>query len=146
MSSSIIAFCPMCFAELPATAETCRRCGSSLRTWHEKPYAERLTLALRHPVADIRMRAILVLGLRREKGAAAALVDCAMRHPTDVTQGLEIVNSLRAISEAGGDRRALQALARHENIDAGGRGRYSGGETSVDVGRWGSPEPPRLLG
>jgi hypothetical protein len=43
------------------------------------------------------MRAIIALGWQGEPDAASALVDCALRHPVDVVEGLEIVRSLARI-------------------------------------------------
>jgi hypothetical protein len=56
------------------------------------------------------MRVIIALGLLREKWAEAALVECALRHPIDVVEGLEIVNSLRLIAEGGSGLTALRTL------------------------------------
>jgi hypothetical protein len=68
--------------------------------------------ALKHPLSDIRMRAIIVLGKRRECTAEQALVDCAMAYPSDVVQGLEIANSLRLIREGETTSWALEKLAK----------------------------------
>jgi len=103
-------FCPRCYAQIPFEAGICPSCGASLDDWHAKSYVERLILALGHPLADVRMRAIIALGLRREAAAANPLRDCALRHVTDVIEALEIVNSLPLIRGGGGDD-ALRALA-----------------------------------
>jgi hypothetical protein len=63
--------------------------------WTKKIYSQRLIDALGHPLDDVRMRAIITLGLRSEKAAEKPLIDCALRQPIDVIEGLEIVNSLR---------------------------------------------------
>lgn len=57
------------------------------------------------------MRAIIALGLRGEAQAADALAACALRHPLDVVEGLEIVRSLRCIAELTGERQALTRIA-----------------------------------
>jgi HEAT repeat protein len=108
-----LAWCPSCYAPMSIQAEACPTCQASLGAWWEKSYAERLILALQHPLADVRMRAIITLGLRRERAAEPALVECAWRHPADVTEGLEIVNSLRRIREGGSDTAALRRLLEH---------------------------------
>lgn len=105
------AYCLHCFAELPASAEVCPYCGAGLAEQHRKRYAERLIHALSHPLADVRMRAIIALGLRGEAEAAEALVGCALRHPIDVVEGLEIVGSLRLIAETTGQWQALTRIA-----------------------------------
>ena len=77
-------------------------------------YRVRLKLALLHPLADVRMRAIIALGWRGESETADDLVACALRHPSDVVEGLEIVHSLAQIGNAEVRRIALSDLqARH---------------------------------
>ena len=83
-------FCPACFAPLAQEADTCPACGARMTELSSRDYREKLVHALLHPLADVRMRAIIALGLRGEAEMAEALVECAMRHPTDVVQGLEI--------------------------------------------------------
>lgn len=53
------------------------------------------------------MRAILALGLRGETNAGDALVECALRHPGDVVEGLAVVATLIRLGDSGRD-----ALAR----------------------------------
>lgn len=57
------------------------------------------------------MRAIIALGGRGETVAAPALIECALRHPSDVVEGLEIVRSLWHIETKTGDVRGLTVLA-----------------------------------
>jgi HEAT repeat protein len=106
-----LAFCPGCYRQIPLRLETCPHCGVSLSGFEAKSYSDRLISALGHPLADVRMRAIIALGLRGEIAAQGALVECALRHPVDVVEGLEIVSSLRRIREAGAGDEALQTLA-----------------------------------
>ena len=106
------AFCLHCFAELAATAEVCPHCGARLVDQHQKSYGERLRHALSHPLADVRMRAIIALGLRGEAEAADELTACALRHPIDVVEGLEIVNSLKSIAMMTGQREGLARIGR----------------------------------
>lgn len=107
-------FCPACFAPLAQEADTCPACGARMADLSRRDYREKLVHALRHPLADVRMRAIIALGLRGEPQTADALVKCAMRHPADVVQGLEIVNSLARMKQTGAGRTALSILqARH---------------------------------
>jgi len=58
------------------------------------------------------MRAILALGFRGETNAGDALVECALRHPGDVVEGLAVVGALTRLGEAGRDAIARLA-ARH---------------------------------
>lgn len=106
-----LAYCPKCYRQIPAHAEVCPHCRASCRDWEEKTYSQRLIDALGHPLADVRMRAIIALGLRGDKAAEAPLVACALRHPIDVVEGLEIVNSLRLIRDKGSDDGALRTLS-----------------------------------
>jgi hypothetical protein len=62
------------------------------------------------------MRAILALGLRGEENAADALVDCALRHPIDVVEGLAVVKALTRLGAAG--RQALLKLAERDPAHA----------------------------
>jgi hypothetical protein len=92
-------------------AEACPHCGASLEEWRHRSYAEKLIAALHHPLADVRMRVIIALGLQRENRAEQALIECALRHPIDVVEGLEIVNSLRLIADRGSVSTPLLTLA-----------------------------------
>jgi HEAT repeat protein len=104
------AYCLHCFALLPAAAEVCPHCGGNPAEGSGS-YAARLVHALGHPLAEVRMRAIIALGLRSETEAADALADCALRHPADVVEGLEIVRSLARIAETGEPQHALARIA-----------------------------------
>jgi HEAT repeat protein len=115
---SSVAFCPHCYAMIPTGDASCPACGADLRDWHAQGYGARLILALNHPLADVRMRAIIALGLRREKAAEQALVECALRNPKDVVEGLEIVKSLRLIAEVSSEPEVLLRLARDHSARA----------------------------
>jgi hypothetical protein len=106
-------YCPVCAERIEPSAKSCPRCSANLDEWSRKGFVDKLIGALDHPLYDVRMRAIIVLGKRREKSAERALVDCAMRHRADVVQGLEIVKSLRLIREGEATSWALDKLAKH---------------------------------
>jgi len=108
-----LAFCPKCYAEIPLNAEICPHCRTSLKDWQEKTYADRLIAALGHPLSEVRMRAIIALGWRAERGAGKPLADCTLRHPIDVIEGREIVNSLRLIRDKWSDDTWLLYLSVH---------------------------------
>jgi len=60
------------------------------------------------------MRAIIALGWRGEPETADDLVACALCHPSDVVEGLEIINSLDQLKDAVIRQTALSILrARH---------------------------------
>lgn len=106
-------FCPSCFAKLDAEADACPECGARMEGLSARDYRDKLLCALHHPLAEVRMRAIIALGLRAEPETAEALVACAFRHPTDVTAGLEIIARLRTWPEGPLRDGALRALSRH---------------------------------
>jgi hypothetical protein len=103
-------FCLACFMPLAQEADTCPVCGARMAELSERSYREKLVHALLHPLADIRMRAIIALGWRGEPETAEALVACALRHPLDVVQGLEIVNSLDQMQDARVRQTALSTV------------------------------------
>jgi HEAT repeat protein len=104
------AYCLSCFSLIPAGAEICPVCGARADAFTALDYREKLVHALLHPLDDVRMRAIIALGLRGEAETANALVECALRHPADVVEGLEIVRSLARVKDAGAGRDALAML------------------------------------
>lgn len=104
-------YCPGCFALIDACAERCPACGVDIAAIDARQYRDKLVAALEHPLADVRLRAIIALGLRGEGEAAEPLVRCALCHPTDVVQGLQVVKSLDAIRDTRARERALQTLA-----------------------------------
>lgn len=106
--------CLACFHLIPAHEQVCSQCGADLVAYSAQSYRAKLKLALLHPLADVRMRAIIALGWRAESETADDLVACALRHPSDVVEGLEIVNCLVQIGNAEVRRIALSDLqARH---------------------------------
>ena len=104
-------YCPDCFAMISADAPVCPACGADIARLGARGYREKLLHALEHPLADVRLRAIIALGLRAEAGAADALAQCALRHPTDVTAALEVINSLCRLNSGPERHTALVRLA-----------------------------------
>jgi HEAT repeat protein len=105
-------FCPVCFGLSESGGGQCLLCGTDLQLWSQThSYAERLMQAILHPVAEVRMAAIIALGLRGETQAACALADCAMAHSVDVPEGLEIVNALTRLAAGREGLAGLQRLA-----------------------------------
>ncbi|HUW00398.1 MAG TPA: HEAT repeat domain-containing protein [Gallionella sp.] len=111
-------FCLACFMPLPAEADICPVCGARMAELSKRNYREKLTHALLHPLADIRMRAIIALGLRGEPETADALVACALRHPTDVVQGMEIIHSLDQMKDATVRQAALSTVQAQHHAHA----------------------------
>lgn len=104
-------FCLFCYEMMAADAERCPHCGGVPADFARRPYPERLITALNHPLDDVRMRAIFALGKRRQGEAAVPLLDCALRWPTDVPQGIAIAQALTWISRRSRDWEPLRRLA-----------------------------------
>jgi HEAT repeat protein len=109
-------YCPACFAEIPFADrdKPCAVCGTVAAEWaRTRSYTERLLHALKHPNSEVRMAAIISLGNRREPLAAVPLAECALAHPIDVVQALEIVRSVSKLPAAPERATALALLAEH---------------------------------
>ncbi|MGA7751074.1 MAG: HEAT repeat domain-containing protein [Gallionella sp.] len=102
--------CLACFHLIPVEARTCPQCGADLAAFSARDYREKLLHALFHPLADVRLRAVIALGWRGEPETADALAACALRHPSDVVEGLEIINSLDQMKDAVIRQTALSIL------------------------------------
>jgi hypothetical protein len=104
-------YCMNCFALIPAQAETCPACGGRAALLSRLEYRQKLLHALEHPLDDVRMRAIIAIGLRRDAEVSLALAACALRHPLNIEEGLAVVavlNDMRAFPDSA---QALQTLA-----------------------------------
>lgn len=99
-------FCMNCFAELRSAAETCPRCGAE-QSCAALDFAAKLRAALAHPIAEIRRRAIFLLGKKRVAKAADDLIQ-VVESETDPFLVEEAVAALGRI----GDEKALHALCR----------------------------------
>ncbi|WP_136419074.1 HEAT repeat domain-containing protein [Herbaspirillum sp. ST 5-3] len=103
-------FCMHCFALLPAQTIICPVCNRAAEDTDVGDYREKLVNALHHPLAEVRMRAIIALGLRHDKPAADALVACALRNPVDVVEGLQIIDALKILDDGKPRMMALHYL------------------------------------
>lgn len=108
-------FCPACFAEVPFAATKCPRCGVDADRWRaERTFTERLVHALGHPLPSARMMAIIALKGRADPQTAAPLAACALAHPLDVVQDLEVLRALAAMPPTSHQRHAaLKTLCAH---------------------------------
>src|SRR5512138_1367192 len=105
-------FCPQCFAQIAKETIDCPACGIHVPSWQQTlDYTDRLIHALNHPLAEVRMGAIISLGNRGDPRAALPLARCALGHPTDIVEGLEIVDRLCQLTESVERTQALQMLA-----------------------------------
>ncbi len=106
-------YCVHCFAEIAPDVQQCPFCGVAPQAWARSlDYETRLIHTLGHPLADVRMRAIIALSHRADPQAADPLVHCALRHPIDVVEGMAIVDGLRHLRPGDARSHALAHLAR----------------------------------
>lgn len=106
-------FCLHCLTLLSAPVDICPTCGQPT-SGSSDDYRESLLHALRHPLADVRARAITALGLRRDRLTGDALVACALRNPTAVVEGLQVIEALKVLDGGMPHLAALHYLhARH---------------------------------
>jgi hypothetical protein len=107
-------FCPNCFEDIGPDAEICESCSINVKEWMvQKSYTARLIHALNHPIAEVRMGAIISLGKLKEVKAAVPLAQCALGHPMDVVQGQEIIRALKQMDFGLEVATSLEMLARH---------------------------------
>lgn len=107
-------FCAHCFAILQAGYRTCPSCKERVGYLTDVESRDLLVKVLHDRRADIRSTAIFALGRRKDRLTVDALVACALRHPSDITQGLQIVKVLAAIDDGAPQTTALHYLiARH---------------------------------
>lgn len=107
-------YCPACFAEIPRDTRVCPACSADLVAWEERhSFTQRLIHALGHPNPEARMAAIISLGYRGEAVAAIPLANCALAHPIDIVQALEIVASISRLPPGPERAQALALLANH---------------------------------
>ena len=108
------AYCPNCFAMIPAGVPVCPVCSAAISDMSDRDFREKLLHALQHPLDDVRMRAIIALGLRGEEGAAMPLAECVLRHPTNIEEGLEVVARLSDFPPSPDVLLALRMLSNHK--------------------------------
>jgi HEAT repeat protein len=105
-------FCPSCWTEIDAAPRRCPACGADLNRFHELSYEDKLLLALRHPVLEHRLMAIVILGRRRSERAVPFL-----RALLDSEDNVYVVReALRALARIGGPgaQAVLQAATSHQ--------------------------------
>ncbi len=104
-------YCLNCFALIPSEAEKCPLCAGSIAALSAQGYREKLLHALEHPLDDVRMRAIIAIRLRGDAEAVLPLAECALRHPLNLEEGIEIVRALEGFRLSSDGRRAMEMLA-----------------------------------
>ena len=77
-------FCPNCFSELPSAECVCAQCGYDCTQQGQESYDHKLMNALNHPVADYRILAARLLGLRHAQEALPALASALWEYEQDL--------------------------------------------------------------
>lgn len=111
-------YCMKCFALIPAGMETCPVCGYPVELASMLDYRQKLLHALDHPLDDVRMRAIIAIGLCRDISMSLPLVECALRHPLNIEEGLAVVEALKHFHDAPEGVQAMESLARDHDAHA----------------------------
>lgn len=111
-------YCMNCFSLIPSEAEICPVCGENITNLSAQEFREKLLHALDHPSDDVRMRVIAILVQRHEEGIALKLAECALRHPMNYDEAIEIVRSLKDFQAFSDGRRALELLAKDHSAHA----------------------------
>lgn len=108
---SMTYFCPNCWSENEKMAARCPSCGFDLSAYQLLSNESRVILALRHPVKEDRMMAILILG-DRGSGTAVPVFRCMLDGEEDIYIVHEII---RALLKIGTDEcyDVLQGLGNH---------------------------------
>ncbi|MGH7780768.1 MAG: HEAT repeat domain-containing protein [Candidatus Binataceae bacterium] len=99
-------FCINCFAEIDAEAESCWRCGAT-QNLDAHDYATKVRMALAHPLADTRRRAIFLLGEKHLAEAVNQLIQLIDTEPDPFL----VQEAVVALGKIGGVN-ALTALVR----------------------------------
>lgn len=98
--------CAGCWQPLEAGGERCPRCGRPVAADDAASYEERLLGALEHPVPEVRMLAVQILGHRKSTKAVPALVTLLNDEHSDFYLQREALLALARI----GSPEALQAV------------------------------------
>lgn len=131
-------FCPYCFANVESGDVLCPSCGRDIHAWEEtRPYVARLVQALKHPIDEVRMGTIITLGNQADPQTAAAMVECAYRFPTMMTQNLEIIRALQRFPVCLERDIALELIGQHPSQPVAQRAR----DLLADPGYQRAPAP-----
>jgi len=113
--NSLRFYCYACYGLVPEAEGRCPHCGGPVEAPPGTEYADLLLWALRHPVVDVVMTAVRILGARRESRAVAPLRALA-RDSDDPYLAAEAVRSLVAIEGLETAREFLLEIAESERI------------------------------
>jgi len=91
-------FCPRCWGENEYDAAVCASCGKDLLDGAQESYVDKLLWALHHPVAEIAIRAIYILGEMKVQKAVPAL-EALCQQSEDIFLKKEAKEALKKIAE-----------------------------------------------
>lgn len=99
---------------IPVGVSVCPVCSVVISDISDRDFREKLLHALDHPLDDVRMRAIIALGLRGEEETALPMAECAFRHPMNIEEGLEVIERLSDFTPSPDVLLALRMLSDHK--------------------------------
>jgi HEAT repeat protein len=109
----MVRFCPNCWRMVKEAVEACPACGHRPKLSDEESYEDKLLAALEHPVADVRMVAVEVLGQRRSRRAVPALFKLLVDEEADFYLLRQVVKALATIGTPDALRSLGWAARRH---------------------------------
>ncbi len=104
-------FCPDCWHETDGQVDVCPNCGYDLSAYEQLPYEQKLLCAVRHPVQDIRLLAIQLLGQLRS-AAAVPVFQAVLGSEENIFVLREIAWALAQIGDPS-SQKLLEQLASH---------------------------------
>jgi len=94
-------FCPSCWKELRQEENVCPHCGIDIKVYAaQADFTDKLLAATGHFEAETRIRAVLILGQRKEKKAVPKLLELARR----VDEPFLMEAALEALFQIGGNQ------------------------------------------
>jgi HEAT repeat protein len=111
----MIVLCPSCWATVTVEAAHCAQCGEDLQVLDQRQYSEKLRGALDHPDRETVMRVAKVLGDRRERESAGALVTALRSHWQEPYVAAAIVSALGHLDAEQAGEAVHEALG-HESF------------------------------
>ena len=105
-------YCPECWSEITGTDSHCPKCGFELAQYDALSFEKKLVLSLEHPILDMRLQAIHILG---DLGSLAALPGLEKLLDTETKDIYALREALEALSKIQGtrSREILQKATQH---------------------------------
>lgn len=86
-------FCPACWNVISQEDIICPYCGYDLKDFHQMPYESKLLMGLNHPVTEIRLNVIHIIGMKNLKEAIPHLENMVNKE-SNPTVLMNIVDAL----------------------------------------------------